>query len=332
MSHHLISQPIWLVGSGPMAVAYAKVLGAMNLDFTVIGRGEASAANFQSKTNASVCTGGLEKFLLGNHLLPEFAIVAVGVEQLAAATQLLLDRGIRRILVEKPAGLDAAEIGALARKAAERGAEVYLGYNRRFYASTLKAQEIIAEDGGVDSFNFEFTEWGHVIESLHKAPGVKEAWFLANSTHVVDLAFYLGGKPSRMATYTSGSLAWHPQASVFSGAGISESGALFCYQANWAAPGRWGVEILTHRHRLILRPMESLQIQDIGSVEIRKCDLDDGLDQQFKPGLYRQVAEFLTPHPGPGLLPLAEHQKITEEIYAKILQPVDVSSGLVLSK
>ena len=315
-----------------MALAYAKVLGAMNLAFTVIGRGEASATDFQSKTNASVSTGGLEKFLSGKTALPEFAIVAVGVEQLAPATQLLLDQGIRRILVEKPAGIDAAEIGALSRKAVERGAEVYLGYNRRFYAATLKAQEIIAEDGGVDSFNFEFTEWGHVIAPLHKAPGVKEAWFLANSTHVVDLAFYLGGKPARMASYTSGSLAWHPQASAFTGAGVSEAGALFCYQANWAAPGRWGVEILTHRHRLILRPMESLHIQEIGSVEIRKCDIEDDLDQQFKPGLYRQVAEFLSPHPGPRLLALSEHLKITEEIYSKILQPAVVPSGFVLSK
>ena len=183
------------------------------------------------------------------------------------------------------------------------------------------AREIIEADGGVDSFNFEFTEWGHIIEGLDKAPSVKEHWFLANSTHVVDLAFYLGGSPARFTSYTSGHLPWHPLASAFAGAGVSEEGALFTYQANWAAPGRWGVEVLTHHHRLILRPMEQLQIQSIGSIEILKYELDDALDQQFKPGLYRQVMEFLSPKPSLALLPLAEHCKKVEEVYAKILRP-----------
>ena len=45
----------------------------------------------------------------------------------------------------------------------------------------MNRKEIIAEDNGVTSFNFEFTEWSHEIEKLEKAPGVKENWFLANS-------------------------------------------------------------------------------------------------------------------------------------------------------
>ena len=38
------------------------------------------------------------------------------------------------------------------------------------------------------------------IEKLNKVPGIKENWFLGNSTHVVDLAFYLGGKPKQIST------------------------------------------------------------------------------------------------------------------------------------
>ena len=50
----------------------------------------------------------------------------------------------------------------------------------------------------------------------------------------------------------------------FSGAGISISGALFSYQANWQSAGRWSVEILTKKNRLILCPLEELKVQKRG--------------------------------------------------------------------
>lgn len=293
MPNNIALKNLWLIGSGPMAVDYVKVLQAQNIPFEVIGRGSKSAAKFQEQTGIPVKTGGLELWLGESGDLPELAIVAVSVEQLAVTTLMLLQKGVKRILVEKPAGLNEDEIKEVAAEAKGCDAEVYVAYNRRFYASTLKAQEIIAEDGGISSFNFEFTEWSHVIKDLDKSGEVKEEWFLANSTHVVDLAFFLGGTPEKLATYTSGSLDWHPRASVYAGAGITEGGVLFSYQANWAAPGRWGVEILTSKHRMIFRPMEQLQVQNIGSVAIEDVVLDNTLDSEFKPGLYLQVKAFL---------------------------------------
>ena len=59
------------------------------------------------------------------------------------------------------------------------------------------------------------------------------------------------------------------------------------------APGRWSVELLTSKSRLILRPMESLQLQRHSSIEIRTYTLDDQLDKNYKPGLYLQVKAFL---------------------------------------
>ncbi|MEI7516085.1 MAG: gfo/Idh/MocA family oxidoreductase, partial [Betaproteobacteria bacterium] len=153
--------------------------------------------------------------------------------------------------------------------------------------------EIIAEDGGITSFYFECTECAHVIGKLPKSAGVLENRYLANSTHVADLAFYLGGRPMQLCAFTAGLLDWHPVASVFSGAGVSNSGALFSYQANWESAGRWSVEVLTRQHRLILRPMEKLQIQKRGSVAVEFVDCDGSLDEQFKPGLYLQTKDFL---------------------------------------
>lgn len=284
---------VWLIGSGIMAQDYIKVLGALDCDFVVIGRGVESAKKCEEATGCGVVTGGLDQFLLMKPTSCTHAIVSVGVEALAITTSQLLDYGITNILVEKPAGLSVKQVEQLVNKSKETNAKVFVAYNRRCYASVHKAKEIIAQDGGVTSFNFEFTEWAHVIEKIQKAQGVLEHWFLANSTHVVDLAFYLGGKPKELSAFTTGSLSWHPASSVFSGAGVSESGALFSYQANWESPGRWSVEMLTKNHRLILRPMEKLQIQKKGSVAVEFVDCDYKLDESFKPGLFLQTQNFI---------------------------------------
>lgn len=289
----MTTKKIWLIGSGGMAVDYAKVLAALQVPFLVIGRGSASAQVFTEKTGVPVIQGGLAAFLRTKPETPRAAIVAIGVESLAKEVQGLLANNVPRILVEKPGALTRREIVDLLTLANSNKAQVRVAYNRRFYAASMRALELIAEDGGVQSMHFEFTEWDHAVRSVQTAPGVKEAWFIANSTHVVDLAFFLGGVPIEMTSFTSGGLDWHPNASVFAGAGRTDRGALFSYQANWGAPGRWGVEVITSNYRLIFRPMETLQIMRKASVKIESVAIDDSLDKTFKPGLHVQVQRFL---------------------------------------
>ncbi|OFX23721.1 MAG: myo-inositol 2-dehydrogenase [Bacteroidetes bacterium GWA2_31_9b] len=291
MSNH-INSPILLIGSGPMAVEYAKVLIALKTPFITIGRGEQSASMYKEKTGCEVITGGLLAYLNTKPLFPSFCIIATGVESLTETTKELLRVGVKNILCEKPGGLFRQELEDVCQLAQEKNATLLIAYNRRFYSSVYKAQEIIEQDGGVISFNFEFTEWAHLIEPLEKGAFVKERLFLSNSSHVADLAFYLGGKPKKLSCFTAGGLSWHPSASMFTGAGVSDRGALFSYNANWNAPGRWAVEILTANHRLYLKPMEKLQIQKKGSVVVEDVQIDNKLDTDFKPGLYRMVNEF----------------------------------------
>lgn len=294
MSHNVNRmESLWIIGAGGMALEYAKVLKAKGMEFAVIGRGEQSASAFEEKSGHPVLRGGLESVLQKQPSAPTAAIVAVDVEFLRPVCEELLDHGVQHVLLEKPGGVTAADIAALADRADQCGAYVALAYNRRFYASVLAAKGMIAEDGGVKTFSFEFTEWSHEIEGLPQPAAVKENWFLANSSHVVDLAFFLGGEPAEIAAFTNGSMSWHPSASAFAGAGRSKTGALFSYQANWDAPGRWGVEALTCIRRFILRPMEKLQVQKLRSVAIEPVEIDDTLDRQFKPGFALQVAAFL---------------------------------------
>lgn len=284
---------IWLVGTGNIAIDYAKVLDNLNAEYIAIGRGKKNVDKFIAATQHDAIEGGLENFLNHNPEIPSHAIVAVNVESLSATASILLKYGIKTILLEKPGVCNPSEIHELVRLTREQNANVLLAYNRRFYASTLKAQEIIKEDGGVSSFVFEFTEWAHKITPIFDGGKRFQYWFLGNSSHVVDLAFYLGGSPVEMVSFTSGSIDWHPNAVVFAGAGKSDKGALFSYHANWKAPGRWFVEICTNKHRLYFKPMETLQMQEISSVIISPVEIEDELDKKFKPGLFLQVKSFL---------------------------------------
>jgi len=310
------TEDIVLIGSGPMAAEYVKVLKALGRNFSVVGLGKDSANTFQNETGVPVITGGINKWLKETKSIPYTAIVAVGEKDLGTVTLTLLNAGVRKILVEKPGGFNLTEIEKVAKTAKLREAKVYVGYNRRFYASVQKAKEIIRKDGGVKSFNFEFTEWSHIISDLNKAPGVKEQWFLHNSTHVLDMAFFLGGWPEKLSAFQAGKLTWHPSGSIYAGSGVSENDALFSYQANWEAPGRWSVEVLTNKHRLIFRPLEKLFIQAIGSVTIEEVILEDRYDVEFKPGLYKQVEAFLSG--SPKNLCIIEEQAAHVDIYKQI--------------
>jgi len=286
---------ILLVGAGQMSRDYLKVLKSMQLEIDVVCRSDRSAREFHKETGQHVFSGGLEKYLEDNGSFPQYAIVAANVTNHSSLSSLLIKHGVKNILIEKPASQSFSEILHLDKLVRKNKVSAFVAYNRRFYSSVLMAKEIIQQDGGISSFVFEFTEWSHIIGKLNKEKAEMERWFISNSSHVADLAFYLGGYPKELKSYSlgQGNLDWHPSASVFVGSGITNKNILFSYHADWESPGRWGLELLTKKNRLILKPMEKLQIQKLGSVEINYADLDDQIDKDFKPGLFRQVKAFI---------------------------------------
>ncbi|GAA0366791.1 hypothetical protein GCM10009092_33920 [Bowmanella denitrificans] len=307
---------LWLIGAGPMAVEYGRVLNALGRSFICITRSERSARAFAKQIQAPIYSGGLKAFLAKQPEMPEKVIVATGIEVLADCTLALIAYGVKQLLVEKPAGVDLATIEGLEHAAAGHCAQVFVAYNRRFYESVLYAEKLLNEDGGIKSLVYELTEWSHLIADHPFDNKVKHNWFLANTSHVVDLAFYFGGRPTSWSSFTAGAVDWHHRSANFAGAGLTQKGALFSYHGNWQAPGRWSLELLTQKRRLIFRPMEQLQVQLLGSVEITPVEMTYAYDQQFKPGVYLQTANFLegqfARHCG-----LAEHV-INARLYCKM--------------
>ncbi|MEK5483870.1 MULTISPECIES: Gfo/Idh/MocA family protein [unclassified Viridibacillus] len=284
---------ILLVGAGYMAKEYAKVLNGMKLDYTVVGRSQESVNSFREDIGKNALEGGLESVFssLSNHY--DYAIVATTVESLENNTLFLINNGIKNILVEKPAALSYEKMNEIAQKANEKNVNVYIAYNRRFYASVLNAKKIIEQEGGLQSFLFEFTEWSHVVGKLNKTKEQLNNWFIGNSSHVLDTAFFFGGKPKEISTFIQSKLDWHPKGSIYSGAGLTEENILFSYHANWTAPGSWKLELLTQKNRYIFRPFEKLHVQTLGSIDVIEVPIDDLLDTQYKPGLFKQTESFL---------------------------------------
>lgn len=301
MSNHLndrirYTDEVVLVGAGKMAAAYVDVLKGLRAPFRVVGRDRERARALALESGAAVEAGGLASWLERGEC-PRRAIVATGVDRLEEVTTLLLDAGCLSILLEKPGATDGAGIRRIADLAAARRASVSVGFNRRYYASVDATRGITREDGGVTSAFFDFTEIAYRIAQLPTATCIKQHWFLANSLHVVDLAFHLIGSPVSVDSRISGHLPWHDAAAQFVGSGITDQKILFSYRADWGAPGRWKVELFTPNRRLLLCPLEGLRAQAQGSFEEHQIDFDDTLDKMYKPGVYRQVEAWMNGDP-----------------------------------
>ena len=136
---------------------------------------------------------------------------------------------------------------------------------------------------------------------------VMNKWVICNSSHVIDLVFFLIGTPNDSFTsyFHSGESDWH-NPTKFHGAGISIKNIPFSYQADWGAPGRWGIEILTESNRYILRPMEELSFIKLGEFDSKNITLEKGKESNFKSGLLDQSKAFFAVNKG-NLCSLEQH-------------------------
>jgi predicted dehydrogenase len=292
-----LNQTIWLIGTGPMAIQYAKILHYLKVNFITIGRGEESALKFQNETGITPFIGGVNKYIALNPIKPNFVIVCVNVESLYEVSIEVLNYCNAEILIEKPGALKINDLIDMKNKSNQIGTSIYIAYNRRFLPSIRKVKELVLGDGGIATLHFEFTEWSHVISKLNKPKEQLNEWFFANSSHVADLAFYLSGRPIKMTSIVSGNLDWFDKGSIFVGAGETTNKVLFTYNSNWKGPGRWLIEITTNINRYLLSPLETLQVQNKLSFHKEQVDLSELVknnENNFKPGLYMQLINFLT--------------------------------------
>lgn len=283
----------WLIGAGQMSLEYYKVLKSLNLKFKVIGRGFRSGSIFEKITGYTVEYGSIKKNAM-KYGVPNYAIVAVSADQLKNVAKKLIDIGTANILLEKPGALSISDLKQIYYLSKKKKINIFIGYNRRFYSSVIQAKKIIKQDGGLNSIFFDFTELSNKINKLSIKKKIKDKWLISNSSHVIDLAFNFCGEPFDWSCWNKSSLNWHKSSAIFCGSGISKNDIAFSYLSDWKSAGRWGIELMTNKRKLILRPLESLTYIKKNSFNKKKIKLKSLFDKKFKPGIFLQTKAFLT--------------------------------------
>ena len=128
-----MSKKVVVVGSGPMAEEYIKVIKALGQEAVIVGRNKDKALLLSNKYSCGGFGGGIEANtgLLDKDV--ELVIIACGVESLSDAACCLLKAGAKNILIEKPGALDLK--GLLAIKShMTNDVCLKVAYNRRFYS------------------------------------------------------------------------------------------------------------------------------------------------------------------------------------------------------
>jgi predicted dehydrogenase len=224
-----------------------------------------------------------------------------------------MNTDINDVLIEKPGGLNLENMKRICNTYKDR--HILVAYNRRFYSSTKKAIELIESDGGVQSFNMNITELIHKINVDKYEKQILDKWFLSMTTHLIDLAFYLCGKPDKLISFTKkGNIQWHKN-SIFTGSGETDKGALFSYHGDWDSAGRWKLEIFTKNHQIIFCPVEKIKIIKKGTLVIEEIDIDITDEEDIKPGILDQVRTFINDPCNSTFINYSEHCTRIEKYY-----------------
>ena len=167
-------------------------------------------------------------------------VVATSHEWLSPIAIAGIDHG-KHVLVEKPAGRNLAEVGAIAAAAVRSSALVKVGYNHRFHPAIQKAREIV-DSGEIGKLMYVRGRYGHGGRigyekewRLHRAiSGGGE--LLDQGSHLIDLAhWFLGEFTDVHAMLRTFFWSADVEDNRFVTLASGEQGAFFCMQ-----PGQSG--------------------------------------------------------------------------------------------
>ena len=249
---------VLIIGAGYISNQYAHALSEMGInDVTIVSKNKETSSKICNQYGFKPLFGGYENNL-SNLPKMDLVIVATPIMTLLPAAQYALENGQTNILIEKPGSLYSEDLISLSRKFPN--ANIQVAYNRLQYPNLHLLKDICKNEGGITSCTFTFTEWLDRIDLTKYPSSTLKRWGIANSLHVISMAFELIGFPKTFTPYQFGSLDWHPSGSVFVGSGISEKNIPFSYHADWNSSGRWGIEIMTSENAYRLIPLEELHV------------------------------------------------------------------------
>lgn len=281
-----------VVGYGNMGKEYVKALRQLGVSrIRVCSRSAERLQELRSREGIELVAGGYEA-LACRPASGELAIVATPIPTLIAATDRLVELGFHRLLIEKPVALSAHQIGELADALARRSIDAMCAYNRVAYPSFHEVRARAAQEGGITSCLYTFTEMVNVDWPSRFSGEELRRWGIGNSLHVIGMAHGLIGQPGRWHGFRAGSLSWHPAGTIFVGAGISDRGIPFAYHADWGSKSRWSVEVHTRVSSYRLCPLEKVFRKTLALSDWEEIPVTT-LAPDVKSGFVEQVAAML---------------------------------------
>jgi predicted dehydrogenase len=315
MSLKFEDKSVLIIGAGWMARQYALALSRMKIkNVTIISKSKDKVSQLCSEFGFHPFVEGYEKHIPEMKKM-DLTIVATPVHHLLPATMLAAKYGQQNILIEKPGSLYYQELISAARDL--KKCRIRVAYNRLFYPNYHKLKQLVKNEGGITSCKFTFTEWVHTIDFSKENRDVYSRWGIANSLHVIAMAFGLVGMPKKISALQHGGFDWHPSGSVFVGSGVTESGVPFSYHADWSSAGRWSIEVMTKENAYRLMPLEDLYACKKGSNNWEKVPFDVAFSD-VKHGVAEEVAAMLDDNSDLELVSLeraAAFNKVAEEIF-----------------
>ncbi len=308
---------VLVIGGQEMAKQYISALSNFGIkDITLISKSGGGLDDFCKEKGVKSLVGGFED-QLPNVKKVDLVIIACPILLTVKAAELAIDNGQDNIIIEKPGALYYDKLLTLHRKVSSQ--KIRVGYNRLVYPNLHKLKQLVAQEGGITSCRFSFTEWIHRMDIKKDDPEVYHRWGISNSLHVISMAFELIGMPKDIQTYQHGKLDWHPTGSIFVGSGISDKEIPFSYNADWGSGGRWGIEVNTNEKSYQLIPLEDLYVCPKGKVSWDKVPFNTAYPE-VKQGIAEQIAIMLDTKIDNkmrlvSLIEAAEFNKIAEKIF-----------------
>lgn len=273
---------VLLIGCGNIAQHYAFFLKENNVFFEVHGRSLQNTVEFASKFDVSyTCeeVGSAPNFESYSHM-----IIAAPIETLSIYIEKTVHYKNLHILCEKPGFLKLPELASYS-----DNPNLWFAYNRRFYKTVqlLKEELLGSEYTAVD---VQIDERIVQVANSKKSTEVKNRWMLANTSHVIDLVFYLFNYDLDFTRFTNtrhGSLPWHPSGQFFFSS-YSDSKCIISFNGAWNGVGGWSIKASTTSSDLVLKPLEKLTINTVDNSE------EFVEDDIFKPGFHGMLNSFFT--------------------------------------
>lgn len=191
------------------------------------------------------------------------------------------------LLMEKPAGYDLADAKDIAAAAAGHAAPVMVGFNRRFYSSTLAIQADVASRPGEHRFIHVQDQQSYAEARHYKHPEpVVEKFMYANSIHLIDMIMALGrGQVSKVNQVTP----WRGEQTEIMLAHVEfDSGDSALYEGIWRGPGPWACAVSTPSRRWTMQPLEQAVYQNAGERSRHPVETSED-DKLCKPGFLLQA-------------------------------------------